>query len=87
MHKFECLNTEIFFLLYLSKKELKYFEKFSQLYRASWYYSLLFIQLMHNWIALKMLKFTLKFTWEMLLHVSVFHNHHQGATICALIKL
>jgi len=35
MHKFECLNTEIFFLLYLSKKELKYFEKFSQLYRAS----------------------------------------------------
>jgi len=29
----------------------------------------------------------LKFTWEVLLHVSVFHNHHQGATICALLKL
>jgi hypothetical protein len=27
-----------------------------------------------------MLKFTLKFTWEVLLHVSVFHNHHQRAT-------
>ena len=30
----------------------------------------------------KMLNFTLKFTWEVFLHVSVFHNHHQGATIC-----
>jgi len=29
----------------------------------------------------------LKFTREVLLHVSVFHNHHQGATICALLKL
>jgi hypothetical protein len=29
----------------------------------------------------------LKFTWEVLLHVSVFYNHHQGATICALLKL
>jgi len=44
--------------------------------------SLLFIQLMH----FKMLKFTLKFTWEVFLHVSVFHNHH-GATICALLRL
>jgi hypothetical protein len=35
----------------------------------------------------KMLKFTLKFTWEVLLHVSAFHTHHQGATICALLKL
>jgi hypothetical protein len=35
----------------------------------------------------KMLKFTLKFTREVLLHVSVFHKHHQGATICALLKL
>jgi len=34
-----------------------------------------------------MLKFTLKFTWEVLLHVSVFHSHHQGATICAFLKL
>jgi len=32
-------------------------------------------------------KFTLKFTWEVLLHVSVFHNHHHGATTCALMKL
>jgi hypothetical protein len=24
---------------------------------------------------------------EVLLHVSVFHNHHQGATVCALLKL
>jgi hypothetical protein len=23
----------------------------------------------------------------MLLHISVFHNHHQGATICDLLKL
>jgi len=29
----------------------------------------------------------LQFTWEVLLHVSIFHNHHQGATICALLKL
>jgi len=29
----------------------------------------------------------LKFTLEVLLHVSVFQNHHQGATICALLKL
>jgi len=35
----------------------------------------------------KMLKFTLKFTWEVFRHVSVFHNHHQGATVCALLKL
>jgi len=35
----------------------------------------------------RMLKFTLKFTREVLLHVSVFYNHHQGATICALLKL
>jgi hypothetical protein len=35
----------------------------------------------------KMLKFTLKFTWEVLLHVSAFHNHYQGATVCALLKL
>jgi hypothetical protein len=35
----------------------------------------------------RMLKFTLKFTREVLLHVSVLHNHHQGATICALLEL
>jgi len=35
----------------------------------------------------KMLKITLKFTWEVPLHVSDFHNHHQGASICALLKL
>ena len=29
----------------------------------------------------------LKFTCEVLLHVSVFHIHYQGATICALLKL
>jgi len=34
-----------------------------------------------------MLKFTLQFTREVLLHVSVFHNHHQEATVCALLKL
>ena len=34
-----------------------------------------------------MSKFTLKFTWEVLLHVSVFNNHHQGTTICDLLKL
>jgi len=33
----------------------------------------------------RMVKFTLIFTWEVLLHVSVFHNHHQGATICAKV--
>jgi hypothetical protein len=31
-------------------------------YKGEGNYSLLFIQLMHNYIALKMLKFTLKFT-------------------------
>jgi len=46
-------------------------------------YSVLFIQLMH----FKMLKFTLTFTREVLLHVSVSHNHHQGSTVCALLKL
>jgi len=35
----------------------------------------------------RMLKFTLKFTWEVLLHASVLHNLHQGATICVLLKL
>jgi hypothetical protein len=35
----------------------------------------------------KMLKFTLKFTWEVLLHVWGFHNYNQGATVCALLKL
>jgi hypothetical protein len=35
----------------------------------------------------KILKFTLKFTGKLLLHVSVFHNHHQGVNICALLKL
>ena len=35
---------------------------------------------MLNRIALKMLKFTR----EVLLHVSVFHNHHQGTTITAV---
>jgi hypothetical protein len=49
--------------------------------------SLLFIQLMHNYIALKMLKFTLISTLEVLLHVSAFHNNHQGATLCDLLKL
>jgi hypothetical protein len=29
----------------------------------------------------------LKFTWEVLLHVSVFHKHHQGATVCVLLKV
>jgi len=42
------------------------------------------LQLMHNYIALK---FTITFTREVLLHVSVFHNHHQGATVCASLKL
>ena len=41
------------------------------------------MQLMHKWIAVKMLNFTLKFKLELLLHVSVFHNHNHGATICA----
>jgi hypothetical protein len=35
----------------------------------------------------RMLNFTLQFTSEVLLHVSVFYNHHQGATVCALLKL
>jgi hypothetical protein len=29
----------------------------------------------------------LKFTLDVLLHVSVFYNHHQGVTIFALLKL
>jgi hypothetical protein len=37
----------------------------------------------------KMLEFTstLKFTRDVLLHVSVFYSHHQGATVCVLLKL
>jgi len=34
-----------------------------------------------------MLKSALKFTREVLVHVLGFHNHHQGATVCALLKL
>jgi K+-transporting ATPase A subunit len=32
-------------------------------------------------------KTMLQYTWEVLLHVSVFHSHHQGTTKCALLKL
>jgi hypothetical protein len=35
----------------------------------------------------RMLKFSLKFTREVLLHVMVFYNRHQGSTMCALLKL
>ena len=35
----------------------------------------------------RMLKFTLKFRREVLLYVTDFCNHHQGAIMCALLKL
>jgi len=51
-------------------------------------HGLLFIQTVAQIVCSKrMLKFALKFTCEVLLHVSVFHIHYQGATICALLKL
>jgi len=38
---------------------------------------------MHNYIDLKMLKFTLKFACEVLLRVSAFHNHNQFGLVAA----
>ena len=70
----ERTNSNTFSVCIFYRKQLQHKYKF---------WSLLFIQLIHNQIALKFLKFTSKFTWEMLLHVSVFHNHHQGANIRA----
>jgi len=51
------------------------------------YYIIHRVFYLSNWCTTRFSKRMLKFTWEVLLHVLGFHNHHQRATICALLKL